>query len=198
MRPAAFLTSDLKRELDRLGRNGKPFCLVYVRFVHSDGSTDIEPFLRKPEMLKMISHVFHDALRSYDDAYQVSNSDLVLSLKQIGAFDALSTMERLARSVEGRSSEFETEDGGTYQISLSYYVLQQEPDEDPEKVLGLLKENLDEHAGTTKKIFSYQEMSSLQRFVRDQIMLEHAELAKDAATSEEAEDAEASGDVADE
>ena len=100
LRPVAFLYADLKRELDRLARNGRPFCLAYVRFVHSDEATDIEPFLQKPEMLKMISHVFHDALRSYDDAYQVSNSDLVLSLKQIGAFDALSTMERLSRAVE--------------------------------------------------------------------------------------------------
>jgi len=173
LRPITFLENDLQRELDRLSRNGKPFCLAYVRLMHSDEEAQEAHILANPEILEKVSEIFYEALRSYDDAYQISGSDLVVSLKQIGTYDALSTMERLARSLEKHGNVFKTVDGHSFQVSLSYYVLQQHPDKEPAEILELLKKNIDDIGNKSKKIFSYREVSSLQRFIRDEIVAEN-------------------------
>jgi len=170
LRPPEFLKTDLQRELDRLARNGKPFCLAYVRLMHSENPEGGASFLKDPHILKVISDIFSEALRSYDDAYQFGDRDLVLSLKQIGTYDALSTMERLSQAVEAHGDEFQTEDGGTFQISLSYYVLQQNPNEGPEEILEILRNNLEAQIGSDRKIFSYKETSPLQKFIRDNLL----------------------------
>ncbi len=146
----ALMIQEVKRELDRRGRNGNPFSMAMIRL---DGENDFETRNFK---LRAISTALRQGLRSFDDVYRLENDDLVIALKHADIKGGFRFIERLKSELKNLQAEF----------TFSSCVAEPDPSDDLQQFLKNLLDDLNLVASSgSGQTMKYEELSPLQRFV---------------------------------
>lgn len=157
--------SDLAIEMERLAREGHPFCLGLARI---DDFSKIEEKLGLEQAngaIKTIATLVQASLRSYDDAYRVSRGHFILCLKQSDLMGGQKALERLRDLMEEGKASYDV-DGMKTLLSLSCCVAAPLAGDDIDDLLDNLYLDLDEQIKDHGAVLTYQEMSPLQRFIQ--------------------------------
>lgn len=156
---------DLVIEMQRLSREGYPFCLALARI---DNFAHIEKAMSEDEandVIKTVAGMIQKSLRSYDDAYRVSRDHFIMCLKQSDIVGGQKGLERL-RDVIEKTKETYKIDGEEYPLSISCCVSAPLGDDDIDVLIRDLYIDLDEQIKDSATVLTHQEMSPLQRFVQ--------------------------------
>lgn len=161
----AIIDSDLKIEMERLAREGAPFCFGLARIDEFDR---IEQSLGKQDvnaLIKAVAGLFSESLRSYDDAYRVGRGHFVLCLKQSDILGGQKGLERVRDFMEDKKIFYKI-NGEQNLLSVSCVVAAPLAGDDIQDLMDNLYVDLDKQITDHGTVFSYQEMSPLVRFIK--------------------------------
>lgn len=165
LRSPKVLHQDIERELHRLSRRGKHFCVAFARI---DGTESLEKTYTEEQrqaFVKVIADLIKLSVRSFDDAYYMGQYEYVLSLKQADMAGGVSALERLRRELEKQNIVVETEKG-PMALSLSCCIAQPVQGDDIGELLKNLKNDLHSSNRQPDSVLEYFELSPLQRYVQ--------------------------------
>ncbi|NCO03079.1 MAG: diguanylate cyclase [Alphaproteobacteria bacterium] len=151
MRSEEFMLPDMKKEMERVARQGKPFTLVYTRV------DDFESISDKVSALQLVSKHIKRCLRSFDDAYYLENGQFVLSLKQSDIFGAQAATMRLQQGLRG--------DDSNNGVSMSFCIAEPVPEDDIEALIGNMRDDLAKYDTERDIVLKFLEVSPLQRYI---------------------------------
>ena len=166
LRSADMFYKDIRREMDRLARQGKPFSLALSKI---DGYEKIKEGLDKPQLeeaLKNLAAIIKKSLRSFDDAYRSENDEFLLSLKQTSPAGGLKALHRVKRSLQENPMVVQLKDGPAT-LSLSSVIAEPLPEDDVRTLLVNMQKDLKNYSGEAGSIIEYFEMSPLQRLIKE-------------------------------
>ena len=167
LRNIKLLYTDIVREMDRLGRQGKNFTIAMARLDHF---ADIQKFYSKSEceaFIRLVADLIKLSIRSFDDAYYMGSDKFILVLKQSEVKGGIAALERLRRELERRDVVYTF---GNIEKAMSMSCCITEPS-DVESIEDLIR-NLEKDLDSNKEIkgdavLEYYEMSPLQRFIKE-------------------------------
>ena len=168
LRSKKMLKSDVKRELERLARQGKNFCIAMARI---DNFDFIRTHATKSEVdgyIKLVASLIKLSIRSFDDAYYLGGDEFALCLKQADVSGGIAALERLRRELERQNIVMDPGDGQQKPLSMSCCIAEPVESDDVNDLLSNLKadlENSDEEV--TDTVLRYRELSPLQRYVKE-------------------------------
>ena len=170
LRNKAMLFPELERELQRLERQGKAFCVALVQINDFDKiKKNIETDDAK-EQIKIVADIIQLSLRSFDDAYYTDECEFVLCLKQAGIAGGISALERLRIELEKKNITIIMNDGKKMLLSLSCRISEPVSGERAKDLIENLRKDLYETNPDYEEVdavLQYVELSPLQRFIRD-------------------------------
>ena len=161
----AVVEKDLAIEMERLSREGYPFCVGLARI---DEFEQIEKALghdKANAVVKTVAGLVQQSLRSYDDAYRISRDHYIMCLKQSDIVGGQKALERLRDILEKAGEVYEI-DGKETPLSLSCCVAAPLPGDDIDDLLDNLNVDLDTQIKDAGSVLTYQELSPLQRFIQ--------------------------------
>ncbi|MBK9584744.1 MAG: diguanylate cyclase [Alphaproteobacteria bacterium] len=166
LRSPKVLFQDVERELHRLSRRGKHFCIAFGRI---DNVERIEQYYTETQrnlFIKAVADLIKLSVRSFDDAYYMGNYEFVLSLKQADMAGGVSALDRLRKELERRNILVKL---GTKEIplSMSCCIAQPVQGDDIRDLLKNLKNDLHSSNRHPDSVLEYYEISPLQRYVQD-------------------------------
>ena len=162
LKNTTILDSDLKIEMERLSREGHPFCLGLVRI------DDFEKIDRDKEAGKQVirnvgGHIM-ESLRSYDDAYRIKRNYFILCLKQSDIVGGQKGLERFRNIMEDAKETYM--DGEEERLlSVSSCVASPLPGDDIQELIDNLYQDLHRDAKEHGEVVMHKEISPLERFV---------------------------------
>lgn len=160
----AVMKKDLHLEMERLSREGAPFCVGLARI---DDFDKIEKKLsneKADEIIKAVAELVRRSLRTYDEAYRVSRDHFIMCLKQSDISGGQKGMERLRDLLEEAEESYEL-DGEKKLVSMSCCVATPFPGDDLKNLIANLYIDLDEQIRDHGSVLTYQELSPLQRYM---------------------------------
>jgi PleD family two-component response regulator len=157
----------VKREQDRLERQGKPFILGLARIDHFEDVSADYPEAETEAYVKLVSDLIKLSIRSFDEAYYVGEGKFVLVLKQASIKGGVFALERLRRELEDKNIIFRLKDG---QAAMTMSCCLAEPAHSDK--IDVLLENIEADLNTypgkmSDTVLEYYEMSPLQRYMRE-------------------------------
>lgn len=161
------LEKDIRREMDRLGRHGKQFCLALVRiddFPQIQASRDSDT---ADAYLSTAAKVIRKSMRSFDDAYRMQDGHFILSLKQTATPGAVRAMERIQHELNLEKAASDSEVAQS--LTLSSCIAEPLPNDviaDLVKNLWNDLENYNASAGGNA-VLEHQELSPLERYMKN-------------------------------
>ncbi len=166
LRTAGVLHDDLGREMERLSRQGRPFCLAFARLDHASqilahlGQNDYD------EILKTIAGLIKKCMRSFDDAYCLDDGDFIMSLKQTDTKGGAAAVERLRKFLLEEAMTVELENGRMFPVTMSYCVSEPVAGDSVDGVLSDMQEELDRYKNEEEMALEHVEQSPLQRYIK--------------------------------
>ncbi len=151
LRNQEAISQDQKKEMERLKRQGTAFSLVMVRV---DNFANYE----KSRALELSTNSIKICMRSFDDAYYLGSGYFLLSLKQTDIIGAEAATDRL-QIVIGEQRD-DNED-----IGFSYCIAEPVEDDELEKLLDNMREDLLDHDDQRNVSLKYMAQSPLQKYV---------------------------------
>lgn len=164
LKSSATMKEDLRREMDRLARKGKPFSLALLRINNFDNIVQVQGRNKSEDHIRHVANMIKKSLRSFDDAYYISNAEFILSLKQADITGGIRALERLEELLKRNNRDSDPGD----MITVSCYVAEPTPEDQIEDLIRNLKKDLDQTGGNKNAVLEYHELSPLQRFVKNQ------------------------------
>ncbi len=152
--PAA-MKSDYTIEMERLTRNGNPFCFALVEI---DGFENLKKKSGQAELddhLKMLGALMKKSMRSFDDAYYTRENEFVMCLKQTDMAGGMAALERLGSFLARKGAGF----------TISACIAEPPPGEEMDVLLDNLRSDLESRGGKTDVMIEYHDISPLQRFI---------------------------------
>lgn len=165
LRSKNAMTKDIQRELERLARRGKPFCLALAQIDYfpniqkSYNSKDCDKFIIS------VSDMIKKSIRSFDDAYRLSSGEFILCLKQADLLGGLVALDRLRLLLEHEKIMI-TVDGRSQLLTMSCCIAEPVDIDIPEDIIANLRKDLRVADKSPGLVLEYIEMSPLQRFVK--------------------------------
>lgn len=161
LRNADAMKRDLDKEMERRSRQGQSFIIVLCVI---DDFKDIQDSCNEEEMNDAFLHLSKsilDAIRSFDDAYRIADSEFILSLKQTDLTGANAVITRV-REKHG------TYKIGAYDLSISAIFIEPIPGDSIDDMIQNARDDL---KATARKegervVMNYEDVSPLQRYVR--------------------------------
>lgn len=166
LRNTASLDIDLRREMERLARQGRPFSLALVRIDNLDTIAKQAGVPRAEQVIYNVADMIKKSLRSFDDAYRITDNEFILSLKQADIRGGLRALERLRLELERKSVVYDEKGNKTNPMTLSCCVAEPVPGEHTQDLIDNLRADLQGADKNENIILEYHEMSPLQRFVK--------------------------------
>ncbi len=168
LRSQKMLKDDIKRELHRLARQGKNFCLAIGRI---DNFETIRKNASKEEVdgyIKLVSSLIKLSIRSFDDAYYMGEDEFILCLKQADLSGGIAALERLRRELERQKIVLDPSQNSQRPLSMSCCIAEPVEGDDVDELLYNLKDDLkNSDEERTDTVLRYRELSPLQRFVKE-------------------------------
>ena len=168
LRSQKMLFVDITRELDRLERQGKSFCVALVKI---DNFELIEKNAQQGEVsgyIKLISGLIKLCIRSFDDAYYLEKDEFILCLKQADVSGGISALERLRKELERQNVMLEPDSTGQKRpLSVSCCIAEPLGGDDVNDLITNLRKDLKETGHkSSDSVLEYHELSPLQRYVQ--------------------------------
>lgn len=171
LRSPSRLIPDTKRELDRLARHGKGFCLALARIDDFDALAAISSEDEMNGYIRLVADLIKLSVRSFDDAYYLPNNEFVLCLKQTDVTGGISALERLRKQLEQQNVCYSAADGSRKELSISCCISEPVEGDDVNELLRHLRDDLSrsEQDSTDSSVLKYHELSPLQRYVQHEL-----------------------------
>jgi len=168
LRSKSMLVRDVTREMERLSRQGKSFCLALARIDHFK---DILKTAGKDEAdgyIKLLAGLIRISIRSFDDAYYMGDGVFALCLKQADITGGFSALERLRKELEYQEITVHLLEGKKKPLSMSCCISEPVVGDEVERLMSFLSNDLAksdmENADTVLK---YRELSPLERYAQE-------------------------------
>jgi diguanylate cyclase (GGDEF)-like protein len=162
----AVLRGDINIEMERLAREGFPFSLGLARI---DDFKIMEKSLGSKNadaIVKTVADFILKSLRTYDDAYRISRDHFVLCLKQSDTMGGQRALERLRDILEEAGKVYNI-DGRDKLLTMSCCVASPFPGDDINDLFDNLYVDLDKQIKDPGSVLTYQALSPLQRFIKE-------------------------------
>lgn len=166
LRSKNAMHEDIERELERLARRGKPFCLALARI---DWYEDIAAEHGREHargFTKSVAEHIKKSIRSFDDAYRLGTGEFLLCLKQADVTGGVAALERLKKSLLAGHLMI-TLKGKPMLLSMSCCIAEPVPGDDVDTLVKHLRQDLDTSEKEEGSVLQYHEMSDLQRYVQN-------------------------------
>lgn len=166
LRGKESMEKDVKREMDRLARQGKAFSLALIQIDQFD---DIQKFLSQSEQdecIKAVANFVKKSMRSFDDAYRLDKGMFILSLKQTGTQGGVKALKRVKDELDSMKISY-TIEGKNRLLSLSSCIGEPAPGEDIFSFISNLTKDIKAYDGGKGSVVEFYDLSPLQRFIRD-------------------------------
>ncbi len=167
LRHSKFVEQDVTRELSRLARQGRNFCLALVRVDHFN---KVKASVSEDEMfgyIRLLADLIKLSLRSFDDAYYLENGEYLLCLKQSEVSGGISALERLRKELERHAIKVTIGDDPDVAMSMSCVIAEPVAGDLCEELIHNLREDLHSTRQIkTDTVLQYHELSPLQRYVQ--------------------------------
>lgn len=167
LRHRKMLVIDVQRELDRLARHGKNFCVSLAKIDKFDEIRRVTDQDEVDGYVKLVAGLIKLSIRSFDDAYFMGNDTFALCLKQADLAGGIAALDRLRRELEQQGLMIQI-DGQKTHLSMSCCIAEPCVSDDVHELINNLKEDLKntEHE-REDTVLKYREMSPLERFVKE-------------------------------
>lgn len=166
LRNSDMFYKDIRREMDRLARQGKSFAVALVKI---DDFETLKVGLTPSQLedcLKDVAEIIKKGIRSFDDAYRLDEGQFLVSLKQTGVSGAMKALQRMRVIMDEKKSVF-TIKNTKIPLSVSACIAEPLPEDDMRQLLANVKRDLDTYANEKGVVLEYTELSALQRLVKD-------------------------------
>jgi diguanylate cyclase (GGDEF)-like protein len=166
LRTADVMAKDLDREMERLSRRGKPFCIVLCRI-------DYFPEILARSGQDMANKIVVESakavkacLRTYDDSYYMGGAEFLMCLKHADVDGGMAAVERLRRILEELSMPVDTGQGDRI-LTLSFVTAEPQQGDEAMDLVGLLQDDLDKSPDECNLCLQYYEVSPLKRYIQN-------------------------------
>lgn len=166
LRSPKVLFQDIERELHRLSRRGKHFCIAFGRIDETERMEQSYSEAERNVFVKSIADIIKLSVRSFDDAYYMGNYEFVLCLKQADMAGGVSALDRLRKELERRNIQVKL-GADVVPLSMSCCIAQPVQGDDIRELLKNLKSDLKNSNRHPDSVLEYYEISPLQRFVQE-------------------------------
>jgi diguanylate cyclase len=166
LRTREMFFKDIRREADRLARQGKPFCIAVCRIDNQESMRKNAATPEYDECLQLIAKSIKKCLRSFDDAYRMDNDTLVLALKQTGVSGGMTALYRLKEIMQKDKLTYVME-GKSCELTLTSCVTEPVPEDDIRQLLMNMEKDIYKLATHPGAVVEYREVSPLQRFINE-------------------------------
>lgn len=167
LRNKNMLVSDVSREMGRLARQGKSFCLALARIDRFDEISQIVDKSESDGYVKLMASLVKLSIRSFDDGYYMGEGVYALCLKQADITGGFRALERLRKELENQNVSVCLPDGQNKPLSMSCCIAEPVVGDEVEDLMNYLKKDLAssdmENADTVLK---YRELSALERYAQ--------------------------------
>ncbi len=151
LRSSKTIESDLKKEMERLSRQGNPFALVTTRIDSFAGQQD-----QKKALSVAVANIKR-CVRSFDDAYYLGNGHFLLSLKHADLIGAQAAVNRLQQFLKGDEKNIPA-------MTMSYCMAEPVPGDEVSVLLQNMNQDLSDHMNEKDSVLKFLEVSALERF----------------------------------
>jgi GGDEF domain-containing protein len=152
LRNKHVLKNDIKREMDRLARQGNEFTLVMSRIDKFECLADTNHAL-----LVAVSNI-KQCIRTFDDAYYLDNGEFLLSLRHadtVGAQAAISRLQQYLRS----------DNANNRNLTLSFCLAEPVESDAVDDLIDNMRKDLANHKTDEDAVLQFVEQSPLNRFI---------------------------------
>lgn len=166
LRSEKLLVLDIDEEINRLKRNGRDFCMALLRIDNLENfdETTMEPGGPEQKLILKISNLIKRSVRSFDDAYGLSDGKFVLVLKQTEMFGGFIVLERLKDLLKIEKAK---DDQGR-DITLSCCVTQPIKFDEASVLVEDLKTFLGNHSNEEGTILKFYEVTPVEKFLKEE------------------------------
>jgi diguanylate cyclase (GGDEF)-like protein len=169
LRSSEMFFKDVGRELERLERQGKSFCLALVQI---DNFLDISARADASSIQKLytfIADIIKKSIRSFDDAYSMDNGTFIISLKQTGMDGGVRALQRLNELLLREKTSFKLAQV-RIELTLSSCVSEPLPGDDVDKLIKNMKNDLVQHIDRNNVLIQYTDVSPLERMAKSNLI----------------------------
>ncbi len=171
LRSRKLVFSDINRELQRLSRQGKKFCIAMIKI---DNFDSIKKFSDKNESggyIKLVANLIKLSIRSFDDAYYMGENEFIICLKQTDISGGISALERLRSELEEKdivvSLNTDIDNNEKRYLSMSCCIAEPVENDTAEELIENLRIDLNNSKNSrSDKVLEYHELSPLQRYIK--------------------------------
>ncbi len=152
LRNKHVLKNDIKREMDRLARQGNEFTLVMSRVDRFESLADTNHAL-----LLAVSNI-KQCIRTFDDAYYLDNGEFLLSLRHadtVGAQAAISRLQQYLRS----------DNANDRNLTMSFCLAEPVESDAVDDLISNMRKDLANHKTDEEAVLQFVEQSPLNRFI---------------------------------
>ncbi len=168
LRSKVMLVRDVSREMERLARQGKSFCLALARIDHFEGILKSAKSDEASGYIKLLASLIKISIRSFDDAYYMEKGVFALCLKQADITGGFSALERLRKELEHQKISVQLFDNDAKALSMSCCIAEPVVGDDLDELLENLSNDLAESdMESTDTVLKYRELSALERYAQE-------------------------------
>lgn len=166
LRSKNAMHNDIEKELERLARRGKPFCLALARIDNYEEIAAEHGREHARRFTKIVSGYIKKSIRSFDDGYRLGSGEFLLCLKQADVTGGIAALERLRRMLEASETKYSLQ-GQDVLLTMSCCIAEPVHDDDVDNLVRHLRADLRTTEKSSGAVLEYHEMSDLQRFVQE-------------------------------
>ncbi len=166
LRSREAMVVELKRELERRSRRGRPFGLAVARIDNFDVIRSLSDEPRLLAIMATVGRLILKCIRSFDDGYRSGEAEFVMSLKHADAAGGKAAINRLRAFLEQEKIVIPDGNGGMVPLTMSYCVAEPLPGDTLEDLMNNMRNDLErfkEEGGDLA--LEYHEQSPLSRLV---------------------------------
>lgn len=166
LRSKTVMHDDLGRELERLARRGKPFCLALAKIDNYEQIVEQQSREKAREYTKAVSVLIKKSIRSFDDGYRLGNGEFILCLKQADVTGGIAALERLRKMLESENMSVLVSDE-IRSLTMSCCIAEPLPEDSVDVLIENLRADLETTDKDSGTVLEYHEMSDLERYIHD-------------------------------
>jgi GGDEF domain-containing protein len=164
LRTPQVMMHDLRRELERRARQGRPFCLALARIDHHDSIRQALEPEDYNALMRDAAGIIKECIRSFDDAYHLGEGEFMMCLKQTELSGGTAGLNRLNKLLEQKAPYFNIR-GQEYRLGMSSCVAEPLPEDDIDTLLINMRADLNKYGSDPATIVEYVDISPVQRFL---------------------------------